>query len=237
MRVGGCLHGGRQCMRLSPVSDLVVVGAGPTGLTLALQASKMGAKVRIFERRTEPSKWAPALAVHPRTMEILRGLGVADELLTRGLSKVDLAIHSRDATIEGSLGDLHLPATEFPFVFFAPQPEVEAVLTRSLEAVGVSVEGGPPSGAGRRTRGGSSPALTSMVKSNTSTATTWLDAMGLTARCVGRPGFGSGGGDIGSRSSSPTLLPMETSSPGRRTPSSGRRASSSSFLFRPEPGV
>lgn len=129
-------------MRMSPVSDLVVVGAGPTGLTLALHASMMGAKVRILERRTEPSTRAPALAVHPRTMEILRGLGVAEELLTRGLSKVDLAIHSRDPTIEGSLGELHLPATEFPFVFFAPQPEVEAVLRRSLEAVGVSVEWG-----------------------------------------------------------------------------------------------
>ena len=55
-------------------TDIVVVGAGPTGLTMALQASMMGTSVRILERRSTPRPWAPALAIHPRTMEILRGL-------------------------------------------------------------------------------------------------------------------------------------------------------------------
>ena len=128
-----------------PVSldtEIVVVGAGPTGLTLALQASMIGAKVRILERRSTPRTWAPALAIHPRTMEILRGLGAADELLTRGLSRVDLRIHVGGSTVAGSLGDLHLPATEYPFIFFAPQPEVERVLRQRLATFGVEVEWG-----------------------------------------------------------------------------------------------
>ncbi|HEX6220149.1 MAG TPA: FAD-dependent monooxygenase, partial [Acidimicrobiia bacterium] len=120
--------------------DLVVVGAGPTGLTLALQATMFGAHVRIIERRTGPRVWAPALAIHPRTMEILRGLGVADGLLSRGLRSVDLEIHVDGSAVEGSLADLHLPATEYPFVFFAPQPEVEAVLRQKLASLGVDVE-------------------------------------------------------------------------------------------------
>ena len=127
-------------MRLD--TEIVVVGAGPTGLTLALQASMIGARVRILERRSTPRTWAPALAIHPRTMETLRGLGAADELLTRGLSRVDLRIHVGGSTVAGSLGDLHLPATEYPFIFFAPQPEVERVLRQRLATFGVEVEWG-----------------------------------------------------------------------------------------------
>ncbi|HET9258746.1 MAG TPA: FAD-dependent monooxygenase [Acidimicrobiia bacterium] len=127
---------------MGPGSDLVVIGAGPTGLTLALQASMLGARVRVLERRTGPRLEAPALAIHPRTMEILRGIGVADQLMSRGLSKVDLEIHIGDTTIAGSLGELRLPSTEFPFVFFAPQPEVETVLRKSLRPAGIRVEWG-----------------------------------------------------------------------------------------------
>ena len=123
-------------------SDILVVGAGPTGLTLALQASRMGAKVRVVERRSTPRAWAPALAIHPRTLETLRSLGVADEVLARGLAHVDLDIHIDETVVSESLGRLHLPETEFPFVFFAPQPEVEAVLASALGAIGVEVEWG-----------------------------------------------------------------------------------------------
>jgi 2-polyprenyl-6-methoxyphenol hydroxylase-like FAD-dependent oxidoreductase len=127
---------------MSVDSDLVVVGAGPSGLTLALQASMMGAKVRVLERRTEPRPWAPALAVHPRTMEILRTLGVAEDLVSRGLTRVDLRIHVRGTVVEGSLGDLRLPTTEYPFILFAPQPVVEATLAERLASMGVEVEWG-----------------------------------------------------------------------------------------------
>ena len=123
-------------------SDVLVVGAGPTGLTLALQAAQMGAKVRVVERRSTPRVWAPALAVHPRTLEMLRGLGVANELLARGMAQVDLEIHVGETVVSASLGRLHLRETEFPFVFFAPQPEVEAVLVNALAADGVEVEWG-----------------------------------------------------------------------------------------------
>jgi 2-polyprenyl-6-methoxyphenol hydroxylase-like FAD-dependent oxidoreductase len=121
-------------------SDLLVVGAGPSGLTLALQASRMGAKVRVIERRSEPRVWAPALAIHPRTMEILGGLGVADPLVARGLSRVGLDLHIGADVVSGSLGQLYLPETEFPFICFAPQPEVEDVLASALSAQGVAIE-------------------------------------------------------------------------------------------------
>ncbi len=125
---------------MKPAVDLLVVGAGPTGLTLALQAALMGARVRVIDQLDQPRPWAPALAIHPRTMETLRGLGVADHLMARGLSGFSLEIHVGDRVVKGTLGELGLPATEYPFVFFAPQPEVEAVLRQRLADLGVEVE-------------------------------------------------------------------------------------------------
>ena len=102
----------------------------------------MGAEVRVIERRDGPRDWSPALAVHARTMEILRGMGVADQLLRRSITEVELEVHADGSTIGGRLFDLRLPATEYPFILFSPQPEVEAVLRKRLLALGVDVEWG-----------------------------------------------------------------------------------------------
>lgn len=127
---------------MTPSCELLVVGAGPTGLALAIQARMMGVEVRILERRLQPRVRAPALAVHPRTMEVLRGLGVADELIGEGLSQVALEVHVGDSVVSGSLSNLRLPATEYPFVFFAPQPQIENVLRQRLVSLGVDIEWG-----------------------------------------------------------------------------------------------
>ena len=123
-------------------TEILVVGAGPTGLTVALQSRLLGAQVRIIEQRTEPRPWAPALAVQPRTMEMLRGLGVSDALLERSLAEAELRIHVDGWSVDGRLHHLHLPATEFPFILFAPQPEVETVLRDRLRELEVDVEWG-----------------------------------------------------------------------------------------------
>ena len=69
---------------MSPPADVLVVGAGPTGLALALQAHEHGARVRVVERRPEAFRPSRAMIVHPRTLELLRPLGVTDELLALG---------------------------------------------------------------------------------------------------------------------------------------------------------
>lgn len=123
-------------------TEILVVGAGPTGLTVALQSRLLGARVRIIEQRTEPRSWAPALAVQPRTMEMLRGLGVSDALLARSLAEAELRIHVDGWSVDGRLHHLHLPPTEFPFILFAPQPEVETVLRDRLRELEVDIEWG-----------------------------------------------------------------------------------------------
>ena len=57
--------------------DVLVIGAGPTGLTLAAQLHALGAAVRIVDRQLDRAHESRALAIQPRTLEVLRGLGLA----------------------------------------------------------------------------------------------------------------------------------------------------------------
>ena len=65
-------------------SDVLIIGAGPTGLVLALWLTKLGAKVRIVDKTAEPGTTSRALAVQARTLELYRQLGLADAVLEHG---------------------------------------------------------------------------------------------------------------------------------------------------------
>src|SRR5205807_6007796 len=67
-----------------PRSDVLVIGAGPTGLVLALWLTKLGVKVRIIDKTAEPGTTSRALAVHARTLELYRQLDLAQVVLERG---------------------------------------------------------------------------------------------------------------------------------------------------------
>src|SRR3989441_3273701 len=68
----------------SSESDVLVVGAGPTGLVLALWLTRLGVRVRIVDKTAEPGTTSRALAVQARTLELYRQIGLADAVLTRG---------------------------------------------------------------------------------------------------------------------------------------------------------
>ena len=72
-------------------SDVIVVGAGPTGLMLACELAMRGIRVRLVERRAETPNITRAFAVHARTLELLDCRGLADELLPRGLRVYEVA--------------------------------------------------------------------------------------------------------------------------------------------------
>jgi 2-polyprenyl-6-methoxyphenol hydroxylase-like FAD-dependent oxidoreductase len=79
-----------------------VVGAGPTGLALAAQLAAFGATVRVVDRRNVPDRESRALVVQPRTLEVLRPLGVTPALLDRGdqAARVQLHLDGRDLAAE-----------------------------------------------------------------------------------------------------------------------------------------
>ncbi|WP_243638909.1 FAD-dependent monooxygenase [Streptacidiphilus pinicola] len=122
--------------------QVLVVGAGPTGLTLALSAHDHGALVRVVERREEAFRPSRALIVHPRTLEVLRPLGVTDALLARADTAPVGALHLGAHVVEERLADLELPDTPFPHLTLVRQMDVEEVLGAALAERGVQVERG-----------------------------------------------------------------------------------------------
>jgi 2-polyprenyl-6-methoxyphenol hydroxylase-like FAD-dependent oxidoreductase len=120
--------------------DVLVVGAGPTGLTLAAQLQAMGASLRIVDRHLDRVHESRALAMQPRTLEVLRGLGVTQELLARGNDAVWVQLHAGGRTVRVRLFGLGLDDTAYPFLLFVSQAETEQVLGDHLAARGVRVE-------------------------------------------------------------------------------------------------
>ena len=122
--------------------DVLVVGAGPAGLTLALQAHAYGARVRIVEQRPELFRPSRAMIMHPRTLETLRPLGVTDDLLARADVAPTVDFHLGSRTVPVRLGDFGLGGSAFPRPILLGQSVVEAVLSRALTDRGVEIERG-----------------------------------------------------------------------------------------------
>ncbi len=122
--------------------DVLVVGAGPTGLTLASLLHSMGSTVRIIDRQLDRVRESRALAVQPRTLEVLRGLGIAQTLVERGNDASQLRIHAGERVVSVPLFDVGLEDTAYPFLLFISQAATEAILNEYLATHGVHVERG-----------------------------------------------------------------------------------------------
>ncbi len=94
--------------------DVLVVGAGPTGLAAALIAHDHGAHVRIVDRRPDAPRFSRAFLVQSRTLEVLRPHGVTDELLALGDSNPQVHLHLRRRCVPVHVGEIRLPDTAFP---------------------------------------------------------------------------------------------------------------------------
>ena len=122
--------------------DILVVGVGPTGLALAAQLAAFGASVRVVDRRTVPGRESRALVVQPRTLEVLRPIGVTQALLDRGDRPAGVQLHLDGRDLALPLLDLDADDTSYPFLLVLRQAEVEAALLAHLAAQGLSVEWG-----------------------------------------------------------------------------------------------
>ncbi|MFI5528947.1 FAD-dependent monooxygenase [Kitasatospora sp. NPDC051853] len=117
-------------------SDVVVVGAGPTGLLLAGDLAAAGLRVTVLEKRAAESNLTRAFAVHARTLEQLDARGLADELITTGTALDHLRLFGG---LEARLDRL---PSRFPFVLITPQYNVERLLQeRAVKAGAVIVRG------------------------------------------------------------------------------------------------
>jgi 2-polyprenyl-6-methoxyphenol hydroxylase-like FAD-dependent oxidoreductase len=121
--------------------DVLVVGAGPTGLVLALWLTKLGAKVRIVDKTAEAGTTSRALAVHARTLELYRQLDLTDAVVARGhkVPAVNLWVGGEKKTTI-SFENVGADITPYPFLHIFPQDEHEKLLISRLAYLGITVE-------------------------------------------------------------------------------------------------
>ncbi|WP_316522144.1 FAD-dependent monooxygenase [Kitasatospora brasiliensis] len=111
-------------------TDVLIVGAGPTGLLLAGDLAAAGVGVTVLEKRAAESNLTRAFAVHARSLELLDARGLAEELIATGLPLGTLKVSDRVGI------DLASLPSRFPFVLVTPQYNVERLLTERAERAG-----------------------------------------------------------------------------------------------------
>ena len=126
-------------------SDVLIVGAGPTGLTLACTLAQRGMRVRIVDAASGPATGSRGKGLQPRTLELFDDLGVLDGALAYGI--FGLAVRHYDESghfQDASLNEQGLPRPDAPFLqtLITPQWRVEETLREKLGQLGVHVEFG-----------------------------------------------------------------------------------------------
>src|SRR5215471_3919073 len=122
-------------------SDVLIVGAGPTGLVLALWLTKLGVKVRIIDKTSEAGTTSRALAVQARTLELYRQLDLAKTVVDRGhkVPAVNLWVKGKPAA-RLSFETIGSDLTPYSFLQIFPQDQHERLLIARLQKLGISVE-------------------------------------------------------------------------------------------------
>ena len=114
--------------------DVLIVGAGPAGLTTAIGLAKMGVNFAIVDALPEAQNTSRAAVIHSATLETLQRLGVAEQMIAQGIKAPDFKVRDRDRVLlEASFAELPVA---MPFALMIPQDETEAILTHRLQQLG-----------------------------------------------------------------------------------------------------
>lgn len=116
--------------QLPTTTDVLIVGAGPVGLTLAAALATKGVAVVLVDQQAEGANTSRACVVHARTMEVLDDLGVTPELLDRGRIVPRFTVRDRDRALLTIDFD-GLP-TDHPYTLMIPQNVTEEILLNRL---------------------------------------------------------------------------------------------------------
>ncbi len=120
--------------------DVVIVGAGPSGLTLATTLLQVGVSCCLLDRLEQGQNTSRAAVIHAHTLEVLDAIGASERLVAHGMRLTRFTLRDRDRALV-RLDFSSLPA-RYPHLLMLPQNETERVLAERLAAVGGRVERG-----------------------------------------------------------------------------------------------
>ena len=119
---------------------ILVVGAGPTGMTAAIELRRAGLDVRIVDKSEHLAQHSQALAVQARTLEQFQRYGIAEKAVARGRKLKEAAFWSDGKRILSIQFDRIM--SRYPYVLMLPQNETEAILNELMELLGTKTERG-----------------------------------------------------------------------------------------------
>src|SRR5437660_12217517 len=103
-------------------TDVLIIGAGPTGLVLALWLTRLGVRVRIVDKTAEPGSTSRALAVQARTLELYRQVGLADAVVDAGRKAVAVNLWVAGGQVgHVAFGDMGQGLSPYPYALIYPQ--------------------------------------------------------------------------------------------------------------------
>ena len=119
---------------------VLIVGAGPTGLTAALELTRLGVPVRLIDKQAAPATTSRAVGVQARTLELFAQRGLADEMVRLG--NPGLAASFYDGGKRIFRLDFTRVDSRYHYLFFISQAETERILRTAVEKQGVRIERG-----------------------------------------------------------------------------------------------
>lgn len=118
--------------------EILIVGAGPVGLTMACELVRHGAKVRIIDKNPIYAKDSRAVEIHGRTLEVFEEMGVLPEFLKQGVKVSGINLYSgKQRLVHAKYQGFDTP---YCFVLDLPQTDTELILIHHLEKQGVKLE-------------------------------------------------------------------------------------------------
>src|SRR5450755_420286 len=125
---------------MASLSDVLIVGAGPVGLTLANELARRRVFARVVDKSTHHTRETKALGMQARTLELLDRLGVAQDAINRALPVMTFNVFSERKQI--ACFDFSHLDSPFPYTLMLPQNETEEILEKRLGALGGRVDRG-----------------------------------------------------------------------------------------------
>jgi 2-polyprenyl-6-methoxyphenol hydroxylase-like FAD-dependent oxidoreductase len=124
-------------VELPTATDIVIVGAGPSGLALACALQQLGIAAVVLDKQLEGANTSRAAVIHARTLEVLTPLDVVPTLLNQGITVPRFRVRDRDRLLlTVNFSQLNTP---YPFTLMCPQNQMEATLLSRLEKLGGQV--------------------------------------------------------------------------------------------------